>query len=363
MKSLNGRAWQIAAGSYFSFLLFPLFALGLIYRDVLLLLPAALVMIVVPILDLIAGEDTTLDELTLSGPEKWLMEVAPALFVVANSAVIALTAHFFAELSTKEKVFAILSVGMIGSIGITAAHELVHKLHGIPKLFGRLGLMNVCYLHFEIHHIQGHHVKVGTNEDPSTAWMGESLYHFVFRTVPECLKESWGLERRGLNRRGVAILSLSNRMIQFAFMESAYLVSIWYLGAWTGIEFFFLQAAVAVFMLETTSYIEHYGLLRSKRADGKYEPMSPGNSWDCYGRFSNYLVFQLQRHADHHSYPTRPFSGLQTATEAPRLPVGYPLLIGVAMVPPLWRRTMNPRVRVARIKARGTTQFLSLTNT
>jgi alkane 1-monooxygenase len=69
--------------------------------------------------------------------------------------------------------------------------------------------------------------------------------------------------------------------------------------------------------------------------------MSPANSWDCYGRFSNYLVFQLQHHADHHGYPTRPFSSLHTAVEAQKLPVGYPLLIGIAMVPPLWRRTMD----------------------
>ena len=74
-------------------------------------------MIAVPLLDLIAGEDSTPDELTLSGTTKWLIEAAPVLFVVVNTAVIGLTAHYFAELTTKEKVFAVLSVGMIGSIG------------------------------------------------------------------------------------------------------------------------------------------------------------------------------------------------------------------------------------------------------
>jgi len=136
-------------------------------------------------------------------------------------------------------------------------------------------------------------------------------------------------------------------MLQFAILQFGYMAAIWYLGSWKGVSMFFLQAFVAVFMLESVAYIEHYGLLRAKSADGKFEPMSPDNSWDCYGRFSNYLVFQLQRHADHHSHPTRALSDLQTASDAPKLPVGYPLLIGVAMVPPLWRKVMDPRVTAA----------------
>lgn len=237
---------------------------------------------------------------------------------------------------------------MIGSIGITAAHELVHKPRGFSKVFGRLGLSNVCYLHFEIHHIQGHHVLVGTEADKSTAWLGESLYRFLFRTVPGSVKESWEFESQRLHRRRISILSFRNQLFQFGLFQTVYVGAIYYLGGWMGVGFFFVQAGIAVFMLETVSYIEHYGLLRNKRSDGKYEPMSPANSWDCYGRFSNYLVFQLQRHADHHAYPTRSFSDLHTWDEAPKLPLGYPWLIGIALVPFLWRRMMDPRVEVAR---------------
>jgi alkane 1-monooxygenase len=112
-----------------------------------------------------------------------------------------------------------------------------------------------------------------------------------------------------------------------------------------GIVLFVLQAGLAVFMLEGVSYIEHYGLLRSRDALGKYQPMSPANSWDCYGQFSSYLVFQLQRHADHHAYPTRSYASLGTADDAQKLPVGYPLMIGIAMLPRLWRRIMDRRVQ------------------
>jgi alkane 1-monooxygenase len=345
MKTSNMQTLERVAGAYFSHLLFPLFIVGVAYRGIFLLLPVAFVMVLVPILDSLSKEDSTNGDLVLCSWKKRLVEMAPLLFVIGNSCVVGLGAYLFHSLSMAEKVSMVLAVGIIGSIGITAAHELVHKLRGVPKIFGRLGLANVCYLHFEIAHIQGHHVRVGTKDDMSTAWFGESLYLFVFRTVPGCLRLSWDLERQRLNRHGLALLSFNNQMIQFAFLQSVYVGVAWFLGSWNGITFFFLEAAVAVFMLETTAYIEHYGLLRAKHTDGRYAPMSPENSWDCYGRFSNYLVFQLQRHADHHSYPTRPFSNLQTASEAPKLPVGYPLLIGIAMIPPLWRRTMDNRVK------------------
>ncbi|MHB8484618.1 MAG: alkane 1-monooxygenase [Candidatus Acidiferrales bacterium] len=352
MKGSKTQSWQLVGGSYFSYLFFPLFMLGAIYRGVWWLLPASLVLIVVPVLDSIAGEDLTPDELTLSRSQKWLLEAAPVLFVLGNAAVICLGAHAFAGLPAREKLFVVLSVGMIGSIGITAAHELVHKPHKTSKIFGRIGLANVCYLHFEINHIQGHHVRVGTKDDQSTAWFGESFYEFLFRTVPGCFKLSWELERQQMNRRRAATLPPRNQMIQFTLFQAVYIAIIWYLGGWFSIAFFISQAAVAICMLEATAYIEHYGLLRSKRADGKYEPMSPANSWDCYGRFSNYLAFQLQRHADHHAYPTRAFSNLHTATDAPKLPVGYPWLIGMAMVPPLWRRIMDPRVKATKVARR-----------
>lgn len=342
------RAWEFVAGSYFSYLFFPLFVLGVTYRGIWWLLPTALIMVVVPILDRLAGDDTALDNLILSKLQSWLLGVAPALFVVGQTVVIGFSAHNFTRLSMTEKPLAVLSVGMIGSIGITASHELVHKPRGLSKIFGRLGLANVCYLHFEINHIQGHHVRAGTEADQSTAWLGESLYQFVYRTVPGCLKASWDLERENLTRRGSPTLSRRNQMIQFAFFQTGFLGAFFYLGGTVGIAFFLLQAVVAVFMLESVSYIEHYGLMRDRRPDGKYEPMKPTNSWDCYGRFSSYLVFQLQRHADHHSYPTRHFANLRTATEAPKLPIGYPLLTVIAMVPPLWRKLMDTRVMSVR---------------
>ena len=99
--------------------------------------------------------------------------------------------------------------------------------------------------------------------------------------------------------------------------------------------------------MELVNYIEHYGLTRKHLGDGKYEHVQPHHSWNASHKASNWLLINLQRHSDHHYKPDRRFPVLQTysAAEAPQLPYGYPIMTMAAMVPPLWRRVMNPRVR------------------
>jgi alkane 1-monooxygenase len=98
------------------------------------------------------------------------------------------------------------------------------------------------------------------------------------------------------------------------------------------------------------NYVEHYGLTRRYLGDGRYEPVRPHHSWNADHKVTNWLLINLQRHSDHHYKPDRRFPLLQTyaADEAPQLPLGYPAMTALAMIPPLWRRRMNPRVRAWR---------------
>jgi alkane 1-monooxygenase len=111
-----------------------------------------------------------------------------------------------------------------------------------------------------------------------------------------------------------------------------------------------LQALVAVWQLELTNYIEHYGLLRRETAPGRYEPVRPHHSWNANHRASNWLLINLQRHSDHHARPDRRFPLLQAhaAGSAPQLPYGYPVMGVLALFPRKWRAMMNPRVRAWR---------------
>jgi alkane 1-monooxygenase len=102
--------------------------------------------------------------------------------------------------------------------------------------------------------------------------------------------------------------------------------------------------AVAWSQLTFANYVEHYGLKRQKRADGRYEPCQPHHSWNTNHRVSNLLLFHLQRHSDHHANPMRPYQALRNFDELPRLPSGYPGCYWLAAFPPLWFRVMDPKV-------------------
>jgi alkane 1-monooxygenase len=131
-------------------------------------------------------------------------------------------------------------------------------------------------------------------------------------------------------------------MFLFLMFQLSYLATLWMLAGRASLLLFIGQASIAVFMLEAVAYVKHYGLCREKMPDGKYGAGSAIHSWDTYYRFSNYLEFQLQRHADHHAAPRKPHEELKISNAAPRLPAGYPVMISIAMIPPLWRRLMDP---------------------
>jgi alkane 1-monooxygenase len=108
--------------------------------------------------------------------------------------------------------------------------------------------------------------------------------------------------------------------------------------------FFVTQSLVAIITLETVNYLEHYGLRRKKLANGKYERTTHRHSWNSNYLLTNMLLFQLQRHSDHHEFPARRYQVLRHIDESPQLPAGYATMMVLAWCPPLWRRVMNPRV-------------------
>ena len=153
-----------------------------------------------------------------------------------------------------------------------------------------------------------------------------------------------------LTRAGRPATHRTNPFWLYGALQLAALGLAFLIGGWIGIALFLWQALVAIWQLELVDYIEHYGLTRQHLGDGRYEHVLPHHSWNSAHKVSNWLLINLQRHSDHHYKPDRRFPLLQTydEDEAPQLPLGYPAMAAVAMVPPLWRRLMNPRVRAWR---------------
>jgi alkane 1-monooxygenase len=255
------------------------------------------------------------------------------------------------HLSSLEVVVLFFGLGVVsGAVGIVYAHELLHQKNRLERWLGDLLLATVLYSHFRSEHLLVHHRHVGTPRDPVTARYNEGFHRFFFRVLWQCPRSSWGAEKAMLARRGLPVWHPSNPFWRYFALQGMMLVLAWAVGGWIGLGLFALQALSAVWQLELTNYIEHYGLTRRHLGNGKYEHVLPRHSWNAAHRVSNWFLINLQRHSDHHYKPDRRFPLLQTYDEdaAPQLPFGYPAMTALAMMPPLWRRVMNPRVRAWR---------------
>jgi alkane 1-monooxygenase len=246
-----------------------------------------------------------------------------------------------------DKLGLALSIGCIAGIGINTAHELGHKKEQHERWLAKIALAQSFYGHFYIEHNRGHHVRVATPEDPASARVGESLYAFWPRTVAGSLRSAWNLEKPRFKRRGQTHWSIRNDVLN-AWLMSAVLwgVMIAVFG-WQVLPFLLVQAVVGLSLLEVVNYMEHYGMRRRRTGPdgtGRYERVLPSHSWNSNNIATNVLLYHLQRHSDHHANPTRRYQTLRDFEESPVLPTGYAGMILLALVPPLWRRVMDPRV-------------------
>lgn len=254
-------------------------------------------------------------------------------------------------LSGFEKIGVFFGMGVIsGTIGINYSHELMHQKGRLERWLGDVLLAMVLYSHFRSEHLLVHHRYVGTPRDPVTARYNEGFHRFYPRVLHQCLVSAFRAERELLTRKGLSWTDPANPFWRYWALQAAMVLLALLIGGWSGVALFLLQAGVAIWQLELVNYVEHYGLTRKHLGDGKYEHVRPRHSWNASQKASNWLLINLQRHSDHHYKPNRRFPLLQHHSQdaAPQLPYGYPVMTVAAMIPPLWRRVMNPRVRAWR---------------
>jgi alkane 1-monooxygenase len=237
-----------------------------------------------------------------------------------------------------------LGVGFGSSGAILLGHELGHKKNRADRIAAQVANSLVGYGHFCIEHNIGHHVHVATPEDCASARMGESIYRFVLREIPGAFRRGWGHERERLAKLGTGTLSRHNDILWswlLTLLIAAALIGVF---GWVIAPFLVIHHFYAWYGLTQANYVEHYGLARQKLPNGRYEACRPRHSWNTNHIFSNLLTFHLQRHSDHHANALRPYQTLRDFENLPRLPSGYPGSFGLAAVPPLWFKVMNPRV-------------------
>ncbi len=309
------------------------------------------VLVIVPAIDLATGldrsnpPDDVIEALENDRYYRWITYLFLPIQYAGFLAVMWLVGA--GDLSGVDKVGLAVSVGCIGGIGINTAHELGHKKESHERWLSKIALAQSFYGHFYIEHNRGHHVRVATPQDPASSRMGETFYRFWPRTVVGSLRSAWRLERRRYARRGRHPFRIGNDVLN-AWLMSAVLWGV--LVAWLGLDvlpYLVVQAVVGFTLLEVINYMEHYGMLRGRVGEGereRYERVAPRHSWNSNNVATNVLLYHLQRHSDHHANPTRRYQTLRDFEESPVLPTGYAGMILLALVPPLWRRVMDPRV-------------------
>jgi alkane 1-monooxygenase len=237
-----------------------------------------------------------------------------------------------------------ISVGLVNGIGIANAHELGHKKETVERWLARIVLAPTFYGHFYVEHNRGHHVRVSTPEDPASARLGESFWAFLPRTVIGSAQSAWHLEKERLARSGKGPWTLQNEVLSAWLMSVVLFAGMILMFGTAVIPYLLIQAVFGFSLLEVVNYVEHYGLLRQKKSDGRYERCDPSHSWNSNHIVTNLLLYHLQRHSDHHANPTRRYQALRHFEESPQLPSGYASMVVVAYFPPLWRWLMDKRV-------------------
>ncbi|HAT8730630.1 TPA: alkane 1-monooxygenase [Legionella pneumophila] len=251
-----------------------------------------------------------------------------------------------------------MSLGLIsGGVGINFAHEMMHKNSKLQQLMSKILLVTVCYGHFFIEHVKGHHVKVATPDDPATARLGENLYQFLPKTLLGSFQSALLLEEKRLSHKNYSIWSIHNNFWWILTVPFMICIVTFIFGGLIALSFFLLQSFIAILTLEIVNYIEHYGLERKMLSNGQYEKVNPNHSWNANHWLSNQLLIHLQRHSDHHAHGARPYQILRHMENSPQLPSGYLGMIIIALIPPLWHYIMDKRVVAYRIQLRQLEQL------
>jgi len=248
------------------------------------------------------------------------------------------------DLSIWSMLILAVTAGAYSGLGINTAHELGHKKTWIEQTLAKIALMIPAYGHFCVEHNRGHHRFVATPDDPASARMGESIYRFAWREIPGCFRRGWLVEADRLKRQGIPTWSLQNNILQSYIGSLVLQGGLIIAFGWIMIPFLAIHNFWAWYQLTSANYIEHYGLLRKKGANGRYERCKPHHSWNANYTFSNIVLFHLERHSDHHANSSRRYQSLRNFADIPELPNGYFGTYLVAYVPWLWYRIMDKRL-------------------
>lgn len=255
--------------------------------------------------------------------------------------------------NTSDLTGRIFSMGlMCGIIGINVGHELGHRMKNWERFLGEALLFSSLENHFLPYHNRGHHTNVATPADAATARKNEPIYVFWFRSQIGSYIQAWQIENTRMSIMKKPWFYWSNKMIQYSFLYGVWLTLVYNLYGLNVFLYFLSSCAIGILLLECVNYIEHYGLIRKQRENGTYETVKLWHSWNSNHVIGRVVLFELSRHSDHHYKADKPYQNLESNADSPILPSGYPGMILLSFVPPLFFKVMNKHVEMALAKSK-----------
>lgn len=249
------------------------------------------------------------------------------------------------EFSTLQLIGMTSAAGIVcGVIGINIAHELGHRSGKLEQFVAQCLLLSTQYAHFFVEHNHGHHRYVATPLDPATARKGQSLYAFWFQSLFGSYRSAWKIQLNSLKKKGNSFFSMHNNMLLYLVIQLTVIGAIGIFMGWFSAALYLAASFIGIILLETINYIEHYGLLRKQNASGSFERVVHGHSWNADYPLGRMMLFELTRHSDHHYKASKKYQVLESYTDAPQLPAGYPAMMLLSLIPPLWFAVMDARI-------------------
>lgn len=309
-----------------------------------------LAFVLIPILELIFPIDTGNDSVDTGEMKRKNIFFDVILFM--NLPVLYLLIYYFLiilqsqNLQISTLLMLVLNLGICtGVMGINIAHELGHRSGFINKLCAQVLLIPACYMHFTAEHNHWHHKYVATPNDPSSARLNESLFHFWFRSIFGVFKNAINIEIKRLKLKQHGFIHWSNRILWQLMIQIIYLGLCFQIAGYIGLVSAIGIALISILLLESINYIEHYGLQRLKPESRDFEPVNEMHSWNSDHVLGRIFLYELTRHPHHHKRASVKYQNLESHSKSPTLPYGYPACILLALIPPIWFKQMNPKIK------------------
>ena len=225
-------------------------------------------------------------------------------------------------------------------------HELIHRRTTWERRLGEFLLASSSYPQYATEHLYIHHAQVGTPEDVGSAPKGVSFWSYFPREVASNLINSWKVIRQKLARQRRSVWHYSNPFWRYIIALAFWYGLIFWMSGIVAVLVFIFLGMCCVFSMKLSNYFQHYGLRRVRLPNGRWEKALPRHSWSADWKLTNWMFFNMQRHADHHSMANRQYPLLQIrgTDESPELPGTYGDMMSLVLRPKRWFEKIDPLV-------------------